>query len=358
MPSNNQFDQILLQRRKKFLANFNQTKTSVLFSCPADIEYFCGFSNFLVPTEREAFLYLSQDCQTDLIASFFSLSKKIQGVNFSKGCHGTYLQNNIKNLVSRDQATSLFVDYSSLFVDELKLIQQTINLNIFPLNKNLVWSQRLIKDQTEKNKISQAKNLNKKLLAKITNSLVEGVSEKQLAVIFESECKKYPHAELAFPIIIAFGHHSANPHHQPSHKKLKSETVVLIDCGVKYQGYCSDMTRTIWFGKNPTQKFLKVEAVVKNAYRQAKKTLLKVKQGQAVSAAQLDQAARQVITSAGFGAQFTHTTGHGLGLEIHEPPSLNGQNPVQLKSNMIITIEPGIYLEGKFGYRHENTIIV
>ena len=132
---------------------------------------------------------------------------------------------------------------------------------------------------------------------------------------------------------------------------------ILIDLGATVNGYHGDMSRTVWFGKKPSPEFLKVEEVVKAAYQEAV-SALKNRQGQQILAKDLDQAARGVITQAGYGKNFIHTTGHGLGLDIHENLSLNWNNEQPILPQMVITIEPGIYLEGKFGYRYENMVVV
>ncbi len=140
---------------------------------------------------------------------------------------------------------------------------------------------------------------------------------------------------------------------------------VLWDFGATVNGYRSDMSRSFWFGKTPSADFKKVKKLVHQAYEAAVKTLVvgsagtAPKENSSARTAQLvDQAARELITAAGFGAQFIHTTGHGVGLDIHEPPSLNWKSPAPLKPGMVVTVEPGIYLEGNLGYRHENTVIV
>src|SRR5690606_10429155 len=116
------------------------------------------------------------------------------------------------------------------------------------------------------------------------------------------------------------------------------------------------MTRSFWFGKRPSPLFVEVAGIVRAAYEQAAGMLLRRRDG--LTAKQIDDTARTVIAGQNYGDQFIHTTGHGLGIEIHEPPSLSWQNPAEIKPGMAVTIEPGIYLPGKFGYRHENTFLV
>ena len=129
------------------------------------------------------------------------------------------------------------------------------------------------------------------------------------------------------------------------------------------------MTRTIWFGKQPSQEFISVEAAVKTAYQKAVAVCqefvdtVETMAGSNSTTAQttvadVDKAARASLDTAGYGKNFIHTTGHGLGIEIHEQPSVYRTNPTPLKLHMAITIEPGVYLPEKFGYRHENTVLL
>jgi Xaa-Pro dipeptidase len=180
-----------------------------------------------------------------------------------------------------------------------------------------------------------------------------GVTELQLAEECEVLFKKYGSNQLAFPPVIAFGSHTALPHHQPTNTALKKEMAVLLDIGGRVDGYCGDMTRTWWFGDVVPEEFTKLEKIVLEAYAAG---LAAVHVG--CGSDEIDQQARNVIDKAGYGKYFIHTTGHGVGLEIHEQPSVYFKKKVLLPEHAVFTIEPGIYLDGKFGYRYENTILI
>ena len=346
----------LSKRKQRLLKNLHKNQ-AILLSQPADITYFTGFNQFLVTNERETLAYLSHQRITVLHPHFTTVANIAQ-IEYRLGSQGSYFKNHLTELMEQDQVAELLVDQDSLFAGEFLALKKIERFKIAALDKKIIWQQRLLKSESELKKIRKAKQITQKTLNRVLKNLQVGISEEKVALILETEFKKFPHTGSAFPAIVAFGRHTTSPHHQPTNKKLRQEMPILIDCGAKYQGYCGDMTRTIWFGQQPTRKFLKIEKLIKKAYKAAKSELNKLKSGQIVSAAQLDQAARQVITAAGFGPQFTHTTGHGLGLEIHEPPSIGSHNQLPVASGMVITIEPGIYLKNKFGYRHENTIIV
>lgn len=156
----------------------------------------------------------------------------------------------------------------------------------------------------------------------------------------------------SFDMIVAFGPNSAKPHHATSERKLKNNEAVLLDYGCLYGHYCSDITRT-WFHGRAPEDFKKVYAIVAAAHKAG---LAAVKAG--VKASAVDAAARGLIVDAGYGQYFTHGTGHGVGLEIHEFPRVNAPSQAVLRAGMAVTVEPGIYLHGRFGVRIEDSVLV
>ncbi len=156
----------------------------------------------------------------------------------------------------------------------------------------------------------------------------------------------------SFNLIVGFGPDSALPHHESTDRPLRRNSAVLLDFGCVYNGYCSDITRTYFYGK-PDAEFRKVYSIVDQAQKAGVK---KVKAG--VKAFDVDKVCRDHIAAAGFGQYFIHGTGHGVGLEIHEPPTLNSKSKEILRAGMAVTVEPGIYLHGKFGVRIEDSVLV
>lgn len=156
----------------------------------------------------------------------------------------------------------------------------------------------------------------------------------------------------SFSLIVGFGPNSAMPHHETSERRLKNNEAVLLDYGCVYENYCSDITRTFFHGR-PGPEFKKVYSVVAAAQKAG---LAKVRAG--VRAREVDAACRGLISDAGYGQYFIHGTGHGIGLEIHEFPRLNTRFEAVLRPGMAVTVEPGIYLHGKFGVRIEDSVLV
>ena len=155
--------------------------------------------------------------------------------------------------------------------------------------------------------------------------------------------------KLSFDPITAIDKNSAKPHAQPLKTKLKSNSLFLMDAGVKYKRYCSDRTVTYINQKDRLQQ--KVYDIVLKAQQKA---IEKARVG--MKASQIDKIARNVIEKAGYGKYFIHSTGHGVGLDIHEYPIISSKSDTTIEENMVFTIEPGIYLENKFGIRIEDTV--
>ncbi|WP_461832493.1 M24 family metallopeptidase [Aquifex sp.] len=159
----------------------------------------------------------------------------------------------------------------------------------------------------------------------------------------------------SFPAIVASGEHSAIPHWETSRKRIKENAQLLIDMGLLWEGYCTDFTRTFYIGK-PSEEFKKVYEIVKGAHMSA---LEKAKVGNTVG--DVDKAAREYIEKKGYGQFFIHSTGHGVGVEIHEFPRVyykGDESKTPIEEGLVFTIEPGIYLPGKFGVRLENIVVV
>lgn len=345
-----------LKSRLNRLRSDLKSNQALLISTPNDVLYFSGF-NFLVPEEREAFLIVTKK-SAFLLHTSFSPYQPQANIMPIKGCSINKLEQQLEQLYQNENIVELIIDKTNLHVNEYEAIQKLSFLKISGLNRQLIWRLRTIKDQTEIKTLKTATKLTSRAMNDALSGLKVGVTEKQIKNLVETKLRQVGSEKPAFPTIVAFGANSALPHHQPTEKKLISETAILIDCGATVNNYCGDMTRTIWFGNKPDPEFTKIEQIVKQAYQATLEKLSKRSTNQPILAKNLDQAARQVIADAGYGKNFIHTTGHGLGIDLHECLSLNWKNEQKILPNMVLTIEPGIYLDNKFGYRYENTILV
>ncbi|MCJ7508872.1 MAG: Xaa-Pro peptidase family protein [candidate division Zixibacteria bacterium] len=240
-----------------------------------------------------------------------------------------------------------YISYST--VQKLKEILP--NALLVP-TENLVESLLIIKDKSEITKIEKAAQITDKTFSHILDLVKPGVREKDLAAEIEHSFKRMGGDGPAFSTIVASGYRSSMPHGRASNKKLKMGEFITFDMGAMYQGYVSDMTRTLVLGKaTPKQK--KIYSLVLKAQTKA---ISRAKAG--ISGMELDKVAREVIAKAGYGKYFGHGLGHGLGLEVHSGPVVNARSKTILKPGMVITIEPGIYIPGWGGVRIEDDVLI
>jgi Xaa-Pro aminopeptidase len=179
-----------------------------------------------------------------------------------------------------------------------------------------------------------------------------GLTELKLAYRIRKLAKDFGGNGMAFPPIVSFGKNSSEIHHSPTSQKIGKNNFLMLDYGVKVSGYCSDFTRTLFLGR-PNKFHEKIYNIVLSSQ---KTTIKKVAPG-AVSD-EIDFTARHIINQTGYGKNFTHGTGHGVGKKIHEWPSFKTNTNDIVARNTVVTVEPGIYLPGKFGVRIEDMILV
>ncbi len=231
-------------------------------------------------------------------------------------------------------------------VAELKSWEKRYPSSTFLPAKQTVEDQRKIKTEEELHKLRKSQEINEATLKAVRKLLKPGVTEQEIAWKIKVIGHDLGAEDISFEPIVGFGAHSAVPHHQNTLTKLKFSDMVLIDMGMKFQGYCSDMTRT-FLPRDYTSEQAAVYLKVFDAQEAAIKAL---KAG--VSCAKLDKLARDSMDSdAEF---FGHSLGHGVGLDVHEGVSLSSRSTDILEENMVVTVEPGIYLDGKFGVRIED----
>jgi Xaa-Pro aminopeptidase len=216
----------------------------------------------------------------------------------------------------------------------------------------LIERSRTVKDAAEIEQIQSAVLLGADLFDVILKMTRPGVKESEVAAELEYAARKAGAEGMSFPTIIAGGTRSSLPHGRASEATIPSRGFVVCDFGVILAGYCSDVTRTMHVGR-PTSEARRIYEAVRQAQQAA---IEAVQPG--VTAGEVDQAARKLLKKSNLDRYFTHSTGHGVGLEIHEPPRIaTGQEEI-LHPGMVITIEPGVYIPGKFGVRIEDMVVV
>lgn len=206
-----------------------------------------------------------------------------------------------------------------------------------------------VKTSEELKLIKKACEIAERSWKEVLPFIEEGITEKQLAAELEYSFRANGASGTSFDTIVAFGKNAAVPHHETGDTKLKLNECVLMDFGCIYKGYCSDMTRTMFYGE-PSEEFEKAYLAVLLAHKTAAE---KITAG--VSGKDADGYAREVLDSLGYGKYFTHSLGHGIGVNIHEYPTLSPKGDALLENGMVFSNEPGVYLNGKFGIRIEDS---
>ena len=255
----------------------------------------------------------------------------------------------VAKLVKKLKSVRTVAVEDSVSMADFEQLKKTVKAR-FRTVAGIVETVRSIKDESEIATIRSAAAISTKALAQTLPYIKPGVTESDMAGMLDFQIRMLG-ARNSFETIVAFGPNGSRPHHQPGSRKLKKKDAVLIDFGARYKGYCSDITRCFAIG-GMTALYRQAYDVVEQAQAAAIKT---IKAG--VKITQVDAAAREVIDKSDLPV-YSHGTGHGFGLQIHEDPFLKPDGKGKLKAGQVITIEPGIYIPGKLGIRIEDDILV
>ncbi|MHC4721906.1 MAG: M24 family metallopeptidase [Planctomycetota bacterium] len=259
------------------------------------------------------------------------------------------LQTEVAKIVARFKSTKVLGIEDTTSVAVFDRIKKKAKAR-FKKIPNLIMQIRAIKESAEVATIKKASRIADKALESALKQLKTGMTEAALAGVIEFEMRKLG-ATAAFETIVCFGANASRPHHIPQKRKLRKNDTILIDFGAKYKGYNSEKKRCFGVGK-VKRDFQKAYDAVALAQQTAIDLI-----ADGVRCKDIDAAARKIIKDAGF-AVFGHPLGHGLGLEVHELPSLFSKSKEKLKAGQVVTVEPGIYIPGRFGIRIEDDILV
>lgn len=335
---------------KKRVKNFRKTFSSFgvdafLIENPTDIFYFTG-----VKLSRGTFFVAQKTATLCVDGRYTEMAKKSSPFPVSS------IQDEALEKLWKSprwkQLSTIGFDTSLSFAEhkKLKTFFSKLKRKLKPCD-HPIQKQRAIKDSKELSDLKKSAALLWKGFMHIRKSLKVGMTEAELAQQFEFYCRKNGAEALSFEPIIAFGVNSALPHHHSGSRKLKNGDVVLVDIGVVLNGYMSDMTRVIFFGEVP-KKIQELSRIVKQAHKEVLKHLRP-----GVEVAELDHIARKVMGKKE--KLFLHSLGHGIGLNVHEYPLISKKTKkVKLEAGMVITIEPGLYLPGVGGIRHEDMLVI
>lgn len=217
---------------------------------------------------------------------------------------------------------------------------------------DLLGKLRRVKDRYELDLLRESASALNRVMQSFIPLIREGRSEAELLEELQQLWKREGIRELSFDPTVATGPNGANPHHTPGEAVVRKGDLIIVDTGGKLGRYCSDMTRTFSIGE-PSEEQRTVYELVKKAHLEG---IRAVRPGAAF--AEIDRVVRGVIEEGGYGPYFTHRTGHGIGIDVHEEPAVQGGNELAIEPGMVFSIEPGVYLPGKFGVRIEDIVIV
>lgn len=256
----------------------------------------------------------------------------------------------IKAYIEENRFKSVGLNYDKVTVKNFAEYKK-LKVRLFDC-ESVVSSARSVKTEQEIENVRRACEITQKAFYKSLSFLKEGVTEKEFRDKLVSLFIKFGAEKESFDTIVAFGEGSSVPHYETGDVKLKRNSVVLIDTGCVVNGYCSDYTRTLYFGE-PDEEFLNVYKAVKTANEYTEN---KITEGMPLK--QADAYAREILRKSGYGENFTHSLGHGVGLQIHEQPYLSQKSDGAFSEGNVFTIEPGAYFYGKFGVRIEDTLVI
>ena len=318
----------------------------ILVSAPASLRYLAGIR--VAPGERLCALLLQSDGRVRLYGNrLFALpeSADYELIEFDD------TEDSVAVLSGGVRPGVLGVDktWPSGFAVRLMEARGDVKL---ALGSAPVDDARMLKTADEIARMKRSSLANDRTTDRTMRALTEGESELDVAARYSAIAKEEGGTGNSFSPLICFGPNAAEPHHDTSADRLKKGDAVILDVGLLLDGYCSDMTRTCFFG-GMTDEQKKVYDIVREANAAGRAA---AKPG--VPLRDIDKAARDVITKAGYGEYFLHRTGHGIGLEVHEPPDVSASDTRITTPGMVFSVEPGIYLPGKFGVRVEDLVAV
>ena len=258
----------------------------------------------------------------------------------------------LKDFLKEKRPASLGIERAVLTVREFDSIRKILPECEFIAADGIAEKIRAVKDTQELEKIRHAAGIADRAFSWILGEIRPGVSEKQIAWLLERKMREEGASALSFDTICASGVRSSMPHAHPTEALIQNGDFVTMDFGCVFEGYCSDMTRTVAVGF-VSEEQREIYRIVLEAQKHACE---KIRAG--MTGREADVAARDIISRAGYGKYFGHSLGHGVGLEIHEAPAASPRSSEILEKNMTVTIEPGIYLPKKFGVRIEDLSVV
>ena len=332
-----------MQNRVDKLCEKLHDNEAVFISSYPNIFYYSGF------TSEDAYLLISHSGRYIITDSRYTIQAREQ----AKGFEILDIKDGFEKIFSKIPEKYIGYEENVMSVGEYKKLRvKLVNNQDFVEMQNLINEPRKIKDENEIKRIAEAEKIGDKAFEYILSIIKLGKTEKEIALELEFFMKRHGAAALSFDTISASGIRSAMPHGIATDKVIENGDLLTLDFGCVFEGYCSDMTRTVVIGSaNDRQK------EIYNVVLEAQKAALdKIAVG--VPCCKIDKIARDVITEAGYRENFGHALGHSVGIEIHENPVFSPKCDEKIQDGHVITVEPGIYIDGFGGVRIEDLIAV
>ena len=328
-------------RIQKLLNSVNDDEAIFISSYP-NIFYYSGFKS------EDAFLLISKDKRLIITDSRYAVQAKEQATGFEI----IDISCGFKNIFSKISENRIGFEEQNVTVAQYEKYKSELgNKELFAMQCK-INAPRQVKDRDEIKKIAEAERLSDEAFKYVLDKIKDGITEKNIAFELEFYMRRHGASALSFNTIAASGVRGAMPHGLASDKVIKNGELLTLDFGCVLDGYCSDMTRTIAVGSiSDWQR--EIYDIVLKAQTAALKTVSAGKQ-----CAEIDAAARKIITDAGYGKNFGHALGHSVGIEIHENPNFSPKSKDIVEIGNVITVEPGIYIDGMGGVRIEDVIAV
>ena len=313
----------------------------LIISNPTNIKYLTNIDaeGILLLTRKDN-IYITDGRYVEQVHSILTLFDEIIVYNI--------------NDLSQDDYENFFMFCENVGFEEnyityakYKELIRKYKINNLVETEHIIEKQRMIKDEEEISNLQKACEITDNCFSYLLTYIRPGMTEKQIADEIDEYYKRRTDG-LAFDTIVASGENSSKPHAVPTNRKIEENDIITIDMGCKVNGYCSDMTRTIFVGSIPEEMKKVYDLVLKNQVQ----TIEQMKDG--VSTRLLTKMVENDFKLNGY--DLIHSLGHGVGLDIHEAPYVSYRSDAQLKENMVVTDEPGIYIPGKFGVRIEDTV--
>lgn len=343
-------DEIISRRLNKLRKIIKSPDEAIMITNEINVGYFYGFlksEGTLIITESKSYLLVD----FRYYEAALKYAKNCEVICFSK-----LLAQSI-DIFENNGVKNVYIEASDISLARYNQIKKEFNSKnidciISDELDKLFFEIRSVKDETECKKILKAQQITEQAYFEVLNYVKPGVSERKIAIELEYLMKQKGAQDVSFDLITITGKKTSLPHGVPSDDVVSNGDFFTMDIGAVYDGYHSDTTRTVAVGY-ATDEMKKVYDIVLTAQLSA---LDKIKEG--VLCSEVDKTARSIIEDNGFGKYFGHATGHGVGLEIHEAPTVSFKSDVVLREGMVITDEPGIYLPDKFGVRIEDMVCV